>query len=113
MPIFDIYSKRQKKLRGEMPDVYVYDDLPNPLRVQIVQIWSDTIAGQDPYLRDQARNAYISIVNTLHREYGVFQLHRENENAVMELVNFFLNEENVEKALDVVELSFQVIDSLV
>ncbi len=111
MPIFDIYSKRQKKLRGEMPDVYVYDDLPNPLRVQIVQIWSDTIAGQDPYLRDQARNAYISIVNTLHREYGVFQLHRENENAVMELVNFFLNEENVEKALDVVELSFQVIDS--
>ena len=39
MSIFDIFSKRQKKLRGEVPDVYVYDKLPSPLRVQIIQIW--------------------------------------------------------------------------
>ena len=107
MPIFDIFSKRQRRLRGEMPDVYVYDDLPNPLRVQIVHIWKDTLGDQDQYYEV---TSYMYIVNTLHREYGVFQLHSENENAFIELVNFFLNETNVEKALDAVELSFQVID---
>ena len=35
----NIFSKRQKRLRGEVPDVYQYDVFPNELRVQIVQIW--------------------------------------------------------------------------
>ena len=64
MPIFDLFSKRQKRLRGEMPDVYVYDDLPNPLRVQIVHIWKDSFT----------LTYYKVIVNTLCREYGVFLL---------------------------------------
>ena len=41
IPTGDIFSKRQKKLRGEVPDVYVYNDLPNPLRQQICFILSD------------------------------------------------------------------------
>ena len=32
MAIFDLFSKRQKALRGDVPDVYTYDDLPNSLR---------------------------------------------------------------------------------
>lgn len=39
MKVFDIYSKRQKKL----PDVYQYDNIPEPLRVQIVHIIKDFI----------------------------------------------------------------------
>ena len=82
MPIFDLFSKRQKKLRGEVPDVYVYDELPEPLRVQIVQIWHDTLGivqpnrnlfgerGSSPAIE----RAYRFIVNTLCHEYGVFQL---------------------------------------
>jgi hypothetical protein len=38
MPSYDIFSKRQKKLRGKLPDVYIYDEIPQPLRVQIVHI---------------------------------------------------------------------------
>jgi hypothetical protein len=38
MRILDLFSKRQKKLRGEMPDVYMYDELPQPLKVQIVHM---------------------------------------------------------------------------
>ncbi len=34
--ITDIYSKRQKRLRGEFPDVYQYEDIPNELRNQII-----------------------------------------------------------------------------
>lgn len=39
-----------------------------------------------------------------------FSYKDQRENAITELVNFFLNEENVEKALDAVELSFKFID---
>jgi len=38
MAILELFSKRQKKLRGEVPDVYQYTDIPNPLRVQIIHI---------------------------------------------------------------------------
>ena len=37
MPI-DIFSKRQKRLRGEMPGVYRYDTLPSELRTQVLRI---------------------------------------------------------------------------
>lgn len=41
--IFDLFSKRQKKLKGDVPDVYVYDNIPNALRVQIINIWYDSL----------------------------------------------------------------------
>lgn len=106
MPIFDIFSKRQKKLRGEMPDVYDYDDLPKPLRVQIVHIWRDTLG-------DDYSERYKFIVDTLFREYGVFALAETDSimrNYKKEFFTFFLQANNVENALDAVELSFQVID---
>ena len=81
MAIFELFSKRQKRLRGEMPDVYVYDDLPYPLRVQIVHIWKDTLYQCE------------SIVNTLCREYGVFRLaetgYSRDYDRERELFNFF------------------------
>ncbi len=119
MTIFDLFSKRQKKLRGETPDVYVYNELPNPLRVQIVHIWRDTLGNKeqyDDYDGSRVRQTYEFVVNTLCREYGVFSLPgtRENygdRNYIEELADFFLQEENIEKALDAVELSFVLIDS--
>lgn len=39
MPIHDIFSKREKRLRGELPDVYQYENIPPELRVQVIQIW--------------------------------------------------------------------------
>lgn len=90
LPIFDIFSKRQMRLRGEMPDVYIYDDLPNPLRIQIVHIWSATIGDQEQSSYDgNAKAAYEYIVNVLRHEYGVFSLHSENQYPMMELVHFF------------------------
>lgn len=122
MPIFDIFSKRQKKLRGEVPDVYVYDDVPKPLRVQIVHIWWDSLGNQDQYREeygdrgDKVRHIYSFLVETLCREYGVFRLSKSetysgDRDFFIELASFFLEEEDAEKALDAVELSFQVIDN--
>lgn len=103
MAVFDLFSKRQKRLRGDVPDVYVYDDIPNHLRVQIVHIWSRTIGNI---------NQYDKISDILCQEYGYFQLPGESHpnNRYHELVGFFLREKDVERVLDVVEVSFQLID---
>lgn len=104
MAVFDLFSKRQKKLRGDVPDVYVYDDIPDPLRVQIVHIWSEAIGDEI--------GAYSAMAKILCKEYGCFQLPGENvpRNRYQELVEFLLAEENVERVLDAVELSFRFID---
>lgn len=116
MGIFDLFSKRQRQLRGDVPDVYTYDSIPQPLRVQIVHIWQDTIGNHnqchESYLG--AYRAYKLIVDALCREYGVFKLTGAKEygdrNYLSELANFVLQEQETEKVLDAIELSFRVID---
>ncbi len=34
MKVFELYSKRQKKIRREVPEVYQYDMIPVELRIQ-------------------------------------------------------------------------------
>lgn len=118
MSIFDIFSKRQKTLRGEVPDVYAYDNIPQPLKVQIVHIWRDALGDEGNY-RDQyvgTYKAYEFIVETLCREYGLFSLSGAKDygdrNYLSELANFLLQEQDPEKALDAVELSFRYVDRI-
>lgn len=121
MTVFDLFSKRQKKLRGEMPDIYTYDKIPQPLRVQIVHIWKDALGNAMEYSYQhedgggKVFEAYKLIVNTLCREYGLFELPPGkkvygNRDYRTELVNFVLQEQDSEKAMDAVELSFRIID---
>lgn len=113
--IFDLFSKRQKKLRGDVPDVYVYDNIPNALRVQIVHIWNDVLGSSNDYhgYRENVKSAYKLIVDTLCREYGLFHLPSHDKYGdrmyLKELANFLLNEKDIEKVIDVIELSFKVI----
>jgi hypothetical protein len=116
MAIFDLFSKRQKALRGEMPDVYVYDKIPQPLRVQIVHIWHDTLGDESNYYNQHVGTykAYELIVKTLCREYGLFSLPGKRDyggrHYLTELANFLLQEQDPEKVLDAVQLSFRCID---
>ncbi len=118
MAIFEIFSKRQKKLRGDVPDIYTYDDLPIPLRTQIVHIWFDALGGEKDYYSysngDEVKSAYKIIVDTLCREYGLFKLPNTDKYAdrmyLNELVNHLLHESDIEKQLDAVELTFKVIN---
>jgi hypothetical protein len=74
MSVIDLFSHRQKELRGEVPDVYVYDHLPRPLRVQIVHILRGTLGDEQHFHQGNGhvREAYTAIVDGLCREYGVF-----------------------------------------
>lgn len=115
MAIADIFSKRQKRLRGEQPDVYTYNQLPEALRIQIVHLWHASIGGPAEFRDDydgHIQQAYQFVVSTLRREYGVFKLVDDgSRDAHTELVNFFMNETDVAKHLDAVELTFRVIDT--
>jgi hypothetical protein len=81
MGIFDLFSKRQKRLRGEVPDVYTYDDIPEALRIQVVHILRDTLGSESEYTGDPysdeyrtVRSVYQSMNKILCHEYGVFSL---------------------------------------
>lgn len=122
MAVFELFSKRQKKLRGDMPDVYVYDVLPNSLRVQMVQILDDAIGGAEEYgnryhpRHPRAFGAYKNIVEILCREYGTFFLPSTREHAFQgrdyraELATFLLNEVDAERVLDAIELACHYIE---
>lgn len=112
MGVFDLFSKRQRRARGEMPDVYVYDALPQELRVQIIHIIQDAF-GTDHYGKRHAEKAYEFIKQTLCREYGLFELIERPKSDDHSVFNFFLQEESIERALDVVELAFKLINTFI
>lgn len=112
MAIFDLFSKRQKRLRGEVPDVYQYTDLPQSFRVQVVHIVNDAIGG-DYGQGYPGGDIYHSIHNTLCREYGVFTLRDRAQNNAQAIFDFFLNENDYEKCIDFIELSFKHIHVMV
>ena len=122
MGIFDLYSKRQKRLRGDVPDVYEYDEIPDTLRVQIVHIVQENIGTIHMYnakLYDRSRypsvrEVYNSINKILCREYGVFELvEKPSRLGIAEdLFQYFLNLQDHEKVLDVIELLYTFIDGI-
>ena len=116
MKIYELFSKRQKKLRGEVPDVYQDETIPQELRVQIVHIWRAVL--RDRYTGD-ARQVYEVLHQELSYEYGKFTLDQDSDSSyhsvrddsyVTTVINFFLRTDDMERAIDVIELSFRFID---
>lgn len=114
MAIFDLFSKRQKRLRGEFPEIYTYDNIPEHLRVQVIHIIKDTIGISKHGHEDEPEKAYEFIHQTLCREYGIFNLgDRYSESDKDHVLNFLLSTENTERTIDVIELSFKYIDRII
>jgi hypothetical protein len=114
MSVTDLFSKRQRRSRGETPEVYTYDNLPNTLRVQIIHIFHETLSlDQFPsHCQRMPLSIVERLVTALRKEYGVFQLwgRPSLNNYHSELAGFFLEEPNPERVLDGVELLFRMID---
>jgi hypothetical protein len=90
MTVFDLFSKRQKRSRGEVPDVYQYETLPNQLRVQIVHIIRDAFGDLYDY-HGTEHGDFKFIHEALCREYGVFSLGGQHNSYFDAVVNFLLN----------------------
>lgn len=109
MPIHDIYSKRQKRLRGEVPDVYEYETIPSTLRVQVIYIWDEAYGSRISFTPDLHPFEHISRV--LRREYGVFRLVDSYDSVYESVRKFLLMTREADEAIDVIELSFKYIDN--
>ncbi|MDC0933381.1 hypothetical protein OAR97_05980 [Arcobacteraceae bacterium] len=105
--VFDLFSKRRKKQRGEIPDVYIYDDIPQKLRVQLIHIIQH-FTKEEHY--DHGK-FYEGIHKILCKEYGVFTL-KQNEwdddyNYEKIILEYILNTKDFEQILDILELFFK------
>ena len=115
MAAFDIFSKRQKRIRGNVLDVYSYDRIPAPLRMQIVHVLRDMLGNErdydDPF--SGIGRFYYRIERILCHEYGVDCLPAKYEDIYRarkmdDIFEFLCREQNVEKVLDVVQVCFSV-----
>lgn len=104
MGIVDIYSKREQRASGSKSDVLDHNNIPDKLRVQIVQIIEDVLG-------DTARSHewYELIHRTLAREYGLHQLtpkpHQLQGDRLFEFIETWAE---VPQVLDGIEVSFHV-----
>ncbi len=118
MAIHDLYFKRQKQLRGEYPDIYQYEELPETLKIQIIHIWKETIGEDYPrntgYSSSLNRKYLQKCHNILCKELGTFKLNRDDRDNEMHIIYFssisqyFLTEQDVEKALSIIELMVKI-----
>ncbi len=111
MSIFELFSKRQKKLRGEVSDVYQYEKIPNQLRVQVIHIVNDVLGLENS--SEKANEVYKFVHKTLCKEYGKFFLVDKYAGASKDVFDFFLQEKSYEHCLDVIEAFFKVINHYV
>lgn len=109
MAIFDLFSKRMARERGDVIDVYTYDNFSENFRVQLSMVVKDLL-GDDRVLQREItpKEVYAAISGILRREYGVQTLikGRFHEDHYFEIHEFILREPNVERVLDTVELCF-------
>lgn len=106
MAIYNTYAKRQRELRSEGLDVYEYDNFPQRLRIQIVQILRDAIGyhkGFHYHSSDQPSEIYSVIHDIICKDQGVFNLGNANSIAD-ELYNVVLQSNDTELILSIVEL---------
>jgi hypothetical protein len=122
LAIIDLYAKRKRREAGNTPDIYTYDKLSEPLKVQIIHVWNEVI-GVPSYNKYGKLNHYAQvyqeIVQSLRTEIGVFRLsddtrdYREPEYAYPELCKYFLLTKPIDDDLSVVELTCRWIDIIV
>lgn len=108
MSTFDLYSKRQKNKL----DIYTYDPIPDKLRVQIKYIIEDFISknGLSKYSYEKF---WELIYEVLTREHGVRQLYYSGfgyrgDNS-HQVIQYLLEQQETEKVIDTVEISFRAI----
>ena len=115
MKVFKIFSKREKERRGELPDVYQYQTIPEALRNQIIHIWEDVFGK--PVHQMMGGLSYSKVYESIHeilcREHGIRTLREYNEYYFEAICNYFLEVEDTEKVIDVIDVSFQIIDKYV
>jgi hypothetical protein len=115
MAIIDIFSKRKKLQESQgKPDVYQYENLPAPFRVQVVHIWRSALGqwSRDAYSSSRASPSselWEGIHDLLAREKGVWSLGNTGRDPEAQSTEYLMRSDT-DDALDIIEMSFNVID---
>jgi hypothetical protein len=107
MAIHDLFFKRMKRRKGEVPDVYQYSEMTQGLRVQVIHIWRDLF-----FTGRFTESVFTYVRDSLCREYRVFSLGRQHQFPNDEVEEWFLSRTTVEDSLTVVELVFSSMSQL-
>lgn len=109
--IYELYSRRQKRLRDGVSDVFQYTDFSAALRNQILHIFSDVLNEDYRYEFDSPSGEfYQSVDRILCREYGSSKNSLSQEGSADRLHLNILTEDDPEKLLDIVELVLKKFD---
>jgi hypothetical protein len=108
--VFDLYSKRKRQLNKDAPDIFVYDVFPHAFRVQVIYLWN---FGFGESVSPDIYDAYATIVKILREEAGKFaliDLGYHGKTSAEELQGYLLSNLDSDQILDVIELSFKVMN---
>ncbi|QTL93337.1 STM4504/CBY_0614 family protein [Aeromonas jandaei] len=118
MAVYEIYSKRQMRLRGEFSDVYQYEVIPQKLRIQISKVYDD-LFNAHRFLMNQVFNSIYDIltreygVDSLNYDYGAVNSYSEKSQDAQILLSFSKSESNTECFLDALELIIEAVKNAV
>jgi hypothetical protein len=112
MGIIDIFSKRNNKATKS---IFKYNEIPSSLRVQIIHIWRDSLGRYDigDYYSRDTNELWKVLHDRLCREYGIFLLSNRGETPADKCVYFVQEDKSIDRVLDIIELSFRLIDNVV
>lgn len=127
MPLFDTFAKRMKRIRDAgKPVIYKYDELPQPLRVQIAYILRDTlgvipqVAIHAPITSGYTTGRFLieerwkRIHDVLVKERGEIVLGNKSQNMNIDYdercVSFLIEESDFEQAMSLVGIAFSFIE---
>lgn len=116
MTVFDLFSKRKKRLElQDKPDVYQYNTIPPPFRVQVAHIWRAAIGrwmrntGYSTGAESPASELWESIHDVLAKEKGLWGLSSHGGNPEEGCIEYLMGADT-DGVLDIIELSFRAID---
>jgi hypothetical protein len=107
MAVLDLFSKRQRRARGDVPDVLVGGPIPSAFRAQVIHIWRefwpDSVAFVD------SDPAVTNLRDRLAREQGTLLLRKKrgtfDSTARTDLFEWLLHDAADEHVLDAIEAS--------
>jgi hypothetical protein len=114
----DTWSRRHRaELRYGHGDIFSYEDLPQPLRVQIFHLLQDTIGGwaeSNPYAYapsppSKSNQIWAWLDKALADELGMFGP-GQRRNSFQNFPKFFMQCRDIDQLLDRVEVTFRLID---
>lgn len=101
--IYETFTKRMEKEKNESIDIYIYYDIPEKLRIQILHIWDEVIGNNYKIW---------NMINTiLSKELGKISLDDINDNVYRKCKSFLL-QSYWSYTLDIIELSFVIMEGL-